>query len=120
MTSQIGSLTNFCWKEDTKILLTTSNLIGYYKANFDKISANYIFLSGRGTSIPWISLIDFSHFARTCNFMDSNLPTSTIDRFFIAANVHKRGAAHGDNPDKSLARLEFFELLVRIAHEKFI
>ena len=63
---------------------------------------------------------EFTSFAKTCNLMDKNVPTSSIDRLFIAANVQKRGAKQIDNPDKELARYEFFECLVRIAVEKFI
>ena len=51
--------------------------------------------------------------------MDKNVPTSAVDRLFITANVPKRGSKQIDNPDKELARFEFFEVLVRIAIEKF-
>lgn len=42
---------------------------------------------------------------------------STIDRIFIATNVETESLE--DNPDRDLCRYEFFEILVRIADEKY-
>lgn len=42
---------------------------------------------------------------------------STIDRIFIATNVEMVELA--DNPDRDLCRYEFYEIIVRIADEKY-
>jgi hypothetical protein len=38
---------------------------------------------------------------------------------FIAANVESKESKSDDNPDKSLVRYEWFEVLIRIANEKY-
>ena len=38
---------------------------------------------------------------------------------FIAANVETKDSKSADNPDKSLVRYEWFEVLIRIANEKY-
>ena len=43
-----------------------------------------------------------------------------LDRLFIAANVDAgEEPTGGDNPDSSLVRYEFIEVLARIAQEKY-
>ena len=44
-----------------------------------------------------------------------------LDRLFIAANVDGgEEPTGGDNPDSSLVRYEFIEVLARIAQEKYL
>jgi len=43
---------------------------------------------------------------------------SAIDRAFIATNFEEVDLE--DNPDKSLCRYEFYEIIVRIAVEKYV
>ena len=62
---------------------------------------------------------DFTWFSRKANFIDKQVPQSTIDRHFIAANVELMGSNQENNPDKELNRFEFFEVLVRIANDKY-
>jgi len=45
-------------------------------------------------------------------------PMSAIDRAFIATNFEEVDLE--DNPDKSLCRYEFYEIIVRIAVEKYV
>lgn len=71
-----------------------------------------------GSTYPACSLNEFTAFSRRCRFMDANLPSSTIDRLFIQANVELEDQK--ENPDKQLIRFEFIELLVRISADKYL
>lgn len=39
------------------------------------------------STYPATSMLDFSHFSTKAEFTSKNLPQSTVDRLFIAANV---------------------------------
>ena len=66
---------------------------------------------------PNITWLDFSNFIETLNVIDGRTNLSTIDRLFITTNLEEEEVA--DNPNRSLCRYEFWEVLVRIAGQKF-
>lgn len=49
--------------------------------------------------------------------IDKNLSMKTVDRVFIVTNVEL--VDQEDNPDRDLCRYEFYEILARLAHEKY-
>ena len=49
--------------------------------------------------------------------MDKNVTINTIDMAFIATNVEL--VQDDDNPDRDLNRYEFFEIILRLANEKY-
>lgn len=66
---------------------------------------------------PTIGMLDFSNFCNICHMFDKNLTRSDVDRLFIQTNFEVTDLP--DNPDNSLCRYEFFEIIVRIACAKF-
>lgn len=64
---------------------------------------------------PHIGWNDFTAFTRLTQVLDDTIPTSTIDRMFLAA---KAGTPQG-LPQQLLFRHEFLEVLCRIARAKF-
>lgn len=81
-----------------------------------KLKDIFITLASR-SCFPTISWIDFTNFCDFCKILDKNVGLATIDRNFIATNVELE--AVDDNPDNSLCRYEFYEILVRLANAKF-
>ena len=53
----------------------------------------------------------------TCYLDDKYCTVATIDRAFIATNVEIEDLE--DNPDRDLCRYEFYEIIARIADEKY-
>jgi hypothetical protein len=53
------------------------------------------------------------------NIVDAMTPVSVIDRAFIATNVEFE-TQFVENPDRALCRYEFYEVLIRIAAQKYI
>lgn len=49
---------------------------------------------------------------------DTTLTQGDIDRIFVATNYD--GEDHSDNDDSALCRYEFYEILVRMAKEKYV
>eukprot|EP00347_Sterkiella_histriomuscorum_P014450 403360819 len=86
------------------------------QANFKHLKNIFISLACK-SSFPNISWIDFTTFCESCKILDKNVVLSTIDRLFIATNVEIE--QQSDNPDKSLCRYEFFEILVRLSNSKY-
>ena len=86
------------------------------KANFLLLKDTHIY-NAAGSSFPSCSINEFKAFATRCSFVDSNVPSSTLDRLFIQANVEL--VDQKENPDRSLIRFEFIELLIRIANDKY-
>jgi hypothetical protein len=77
-----------------------------------------LFIYGIGiSSFPSISWMDFSNMCQHWKIIDKNLSYATIDRVFIATNVEL--VAQEDNPDRDLCRYEFYEIIVRLAREKY-
>jgi len=64
--------------------------------------------------------IEWFYFVKMCNvweIVDENLDIKTIDRIFIATNYEE--VEQEDNPDRDLCRYEFYEILARLAKEKY-
>lgn len=77
-----------------------------------------IFTYGIATSsFPSISWMDFSNMCQHWKIIDKNLSYATIDRVFIATNVEL--VEQEDNPDRDLCRYEFYEIIARLAREKY-
>ena len=73
------------------------------------------------STFPSTSLNQFTIFSKKAKFIDKNVNQSMLDRLFIAANVDGGEEPTGeDNPDSSLVRYEFIEVLARIAQEKYL
>ncbi|CDW81533.1 UNKNOWN [Stylonychia lemnae] len=69
------------------------------------------------SNYPNINWNEFTLFVKQANIVDEKTTFSAIDRSFIATNVELEQIA--ENPDRALCRYEFFEVLVRIAGQKF-
>lgn len=67
---------------------------------------------------PTIGMVEFGDFCKMCQMLDNKyLNTSSVDRLFYATNFEIVDLA--DNPDTSLCRYEFFEIIVRLAMCKY-
>lgn len=67
---------------------------------------------------PTIGMIDFGKFCEKCNLLDNyHMNIGAVDTIFKSANYEVVDLE--DNPDNSLCRYEFFEVLVRLALHKF-
>jgi hypothetical protein len=87
--------------------------------NFYKLKHYFIYLSSK-SSYPALGSFDCSNFAAKCEIPDSRVPSSTIDRTFIAAVRTDRGCPEvPNNPGNALCRYQFLEIIVRLAGEKF-
>lgn len=109
------------WKVARMVKDTTdlSNLVAYFKTNFSFLKNQYLYICATNR-FPFIDMISFTNYTRRCNFISPNLQQTDIDRQFIASNVELGLLPKSeDNPDKSLLRYEWFEILVRIANEKY-
>jgi hypothetical protein len=69
------------------------------------------------SAYPSISWLDFSDFCIASKIPDKYCTVSKIDMAFIATNVEIE--AIEENPDRDLNRYEFFEIILRLAIEKF-
>jgi len=67
-----------------------------------------------GDNYPHIGLNDFVSFCRDVDILDGSIPTSTVDRMFLASKV---GAPAGTG--NTLYRYEFLEVMIRISNAKF-
>ncbi|CAI2364707.1 unnamed protein product [Moneuplotes crassus] len=77
-----------------------------------------LFTYGIGnSSFPSISWLDFCDMCKTWKIVDKNLKFSTIDRVFIVTNFEE--VEQEDNPDRDLCRYEFYEIIARLAREKY-
>ena len=66
---------------------------------------------------PNISWLDFADFCVDMSIPDKGCSIAKIDMAFIATNVELQ--RNDENPDKDLNRCEFWEILVRLANEKY-
>lgn len=64
---------------------------------------------------PHIGMTMFSAWCREVDILDNTIPTSTVDRMFIATKV---GSPPGAS-NQQLFRHEFLEILVRVANAKY-
>ena len=62
-------------------------------------------------------MLQFSHFCKEAEMYDKDCKISDIDRFFVTVNYEVVDLP--ENPDRTLCRYEFIEILVRIANFKF-
>ena len=62
-------------------------------------------------------MLQFSHFCKEADLYDKDCKISDIDRFFVTVNYEIVDLP--ENPDRTLNRYEFIELLIRIANLKF-
>jgi hypothetical protein len=69
------------------------------------------------SSFPSISWLDFCNMCASWKIVDKHLSLATIDRVFIITNVEL--VEIEDNPDRDLCRYEFYEILTRLAKEKY-
>ena len=69
------------------------------------------------SNYPNINWLEFVNFVKQAKIIDQNTTLAVIDRLFIATNVELERI--DENPDRSLCRYEFFEILVRIAGSRF-
>ncbi|CAI2382226.1 unnamed protein product [Moneuplotes crassus] len=77
-----------------------------------------LFTYGIGnSSFPSISWLDFCDMCKAWKIVDKNLNFSTIDRVFIVTNFEE--VEQEDNPDRDLCRYEFYEIIARLAREKY-
>lgn len=77
-----------------------------------------IFTYGIGvSSFPSISWLGFWNMCTTWKIVGKGLSLNTIDRVFIATNYEE--VEQEDNPDRDLWRYEFYEIIVRLAYEKY-
>ena len=86
------------------------------KRNFMVLKNSFLHLASYSTW-PSIGINDFTTFVRRANFLEAQLPQSTVDRYFLQVNVEVED--QGDNPDKALIRFEYIELMIRLAIEKY-
>ncbi|CAI2385868.1 unnamed protein product [Moneuplotes crassus] len=71
------------------------------------------------SSYPYISWLEFCNLTKEWNIPDKGTcPMKEIDTIFITTNFEEVDME--DNPDKLLCRYEFYEILVRIANQKYI
>ena len=68
-----------------------------------------------GDNYPHIGLNDFVSFCRDVEVLDGTMPTSTVDRMFIATKVNAPTVGGGN----ALFRHEFLERLLRISNVKY-
>ena len=88
----------------------------FVRRNFYLLKNSFIYLAACST-FPVIGSNDFTTFCRRANFLEAQLPQSTVDRYFLQVNVEVED--QGDNPDKALIRFEYIELMIRLAIEKY-
>lgn len=69
-----------------------------------------------GDGYPRVGWNEFGQFCRATSILDSTLPTSTVDRMFIATKV---GSPDVPGSGNTLFRHEFLEILVRISNAKY-
>jgi hypothetical protein len=94
-------------KEITRILLENYSEI---KEIFDYYASESYY--------PTIGMLDFGKFCEKCNLLDNEyMNIGTIDTIFKSTNYEVVDLE--DNPDNSLCRYEFCEVLVRLALQKF-
>ena len=91
------------------------------KENYTLIFEQYIW--GQAMSnYPTVGMNDFTRLSSIWKVIDKSLTISDIDRLFFAVNfeeVQGKQEELEDNPDKELCRYEFFEIIVRMAKEKY-
>lgn len=77
-----------------------------------------VFVYCTGSSLfPYISWLDFSSFWQSWDIIDKNWTIADLDRIFIATNVQLESYSY--NPERELWRYEFFEIIVRLAKQKY-
>lgn len=64
---------------------------------------------------PHIGWNEFVTFCRSVDILDGSMPTSTVDRMFIATKV----GAPKEGPGNTLFRHEFLEIMIRISNAKY-
>ena len=99
--------------KDTQQVFRIQELIHKHLPRLKEIYISLISSSG----YPNITWLDFANFIQQIDIIDDKLPLATIDRLFISTNLEDQDIA--ENPDRSLCRFEFFEILVRIAANKY-
>ena len=109
---QYWKVPNLC-RKDTYDLQKCQEVVHKY---YDKLKHVYISLIS-GSEYPYIGQINFGKFCTRCGIVDKSCPMDVIDRAFIATNFEIEDM--DDNPDGSLQRFEFIEILFRIADVKF-
>ena len=70
------------------------------------------------SNYPSVTWNDFTSFVNNWKLLDENLNLTTVDRLFIAT---KSGGTQDlkDFPERDLSRLEFYEVIVRMASVKY-
>lgn len=93
------------------------NVCKVLEENVMFLKTMYIILIS-GSNFPAITWNDFTTFVNSCKLIDENLALSTVDRLFIAT---KSGGTQDlkDYPERDLSRLEFYEIIVRMAAAKY-
>ena len=81
---------------------------------FEELKVIFINLMAKG-SYPYVGWNDFSAWCREVEILDNSIPTSTVDRMFIATKV---GGRPGPS-NTQLYRHEFLEILIRTANAKY-
>jgi hypothetical protein len=70
------------------------------------------------SAFPYFTWLDFSDYCiSVIKVLDKNCTISKLDMAFIATNVELVEVL--ENPDRDLCRYEFFEIILRIANDKY-
>lgn len=87
--------------------------------NMQFLKAEHICMMSRST-FPATTMNQFTVFSKKAKFLDKRVNQARLDTFFKQVNTDGGEEPQGgDNPDNSLVRYEFIELLARIAQEKY-
>ena len=87
------------------------------RKNYAKLKDIFIALAVE-SQFPNISLLDYGNFVEKFKILEgTKLKTDSIDRIFIATNYEVVDME--ENPDRSLNRFEFIEILIRLAGAKY-
>eukprot|EP00347_Sterkiella_histriomuscorum_P016550 403352766 len=104
------------WRSDDEVLIGEMLNNDFKKMKYARMVRDAKDITSR-SAYPNISWLDFSYFCFDFNIPDKFCTISKIDMAFIATNVELE--RNDDNPDRDLNRSEFFEILLRLANEKF-
>jgi hypothetical protein len=88
-----------------------------FKKYFIQIRNQFLTKISNPKTYPAIEWLSYVNTCQKWGIIDKNLTSTDVDRLFIATNFEE--VSNEQNDEKSLCRYEFFEIIVRMANQKF-
>ena len=89
------------------------------KANYKWIKAGYKFYSTRGVEVPSIPPNAYEEFVADTQLISPTTPKAKVELCKVSA-ISGQQTKYPYNPQNSIVRFEFLELVVRLARAKYL